>query len=182
LNTAYRKLYPEEDISILIQDAFDRGFIKTLLARNEVFAKYPDKQFFALFDFDDAYDDWRSLGGEHQVTDIGLGLCRKLTDKNAYAFLLPVRDNTLRGQVWDEDNPIEKIKPNPRYCLEHLFWGIDGLDDWFRTDAGTGLVRFKGDKHKVKFAEEVVPGLNAENFEVFRPMFEFIQAKCAGNE
>jgi hypothetical protein len=33
LNTAYKKLYPDEDISILIQDAFDRGFIKNLLKR-----------------------------------------------------------------------------------------------------------------------------------------------------
>jgi hypothetical protein len=66
LNTAYRKLYPDEDISILVQDAFDRGFIRTLLARHEVFATYPDKQFFALFDFDDAYNDWRDLGGEFQ--------------------------------------------------------------------------------------------------------------------
>jgi predicted ATPase len=178
LNTAHKKLYPAEDISVLIQDAFDRGFIKILLARNEVFATYPDKQFFALFDFDDAYEDWRDLGGESQVTDIGLGLCRKLVDKNAHTFLLPVPDNALRGQVWDEANPIEKIKPKPHYCVEHIFWGVEGMEGWFRTDDKTGQVRFKGDKHKVKFAKEVVPKLDAACFEIFRPMFEFIKSKC----
>ena len=180
LNTAYKKLYPNEDIAILVQDAFDRGFIKVLFARNEVFAAYPDKQLFALFDFDDAYDDWRDLGGVHQVTDIGLGLTRKLDGKNAYTFLLPVPENQLRDQVWDDANPIEKIKPNPHYCIEHIFWGVQGLDDWFRADPKSGAIKFKGDKHKVKFAKEVVPTLSAPSFEYFRPIFEFIKSKCAG--
>lgn len=178
LNTAYRKLYPDEDISILIQDAFDRGFIRTLMARHELYASYPEKHFFALFDFDDAYDDWRNLRGENQVTDIKLGLCRKLHDKNAYTFLLPIPENDLKSQVWDEENPIEKIKTKPHFCIEHIFWGISGLESWFRTDNNTGEVRFKGDKHKVRFAKEIVPNFEPEAFEVFRPMFEFIKSKC----
>ncbi|MBQ5948281.1 ATP-dependent endonuclease [Massilia sp. ST3] len=179
LNTAYKKLYPDEEITILVQDAFDRGFIKVLFARNEVFSAYPDKQLFALFDFDDAYDDWRDLGGKHQVTDIGLGLARKLDGKNAYAFLLPIPDNQLREQVWDSQNPIEKIKPNPHFCIEHIFWGCQGMDDWFRPDPKTGMIKFKGDKHKVKFAKEVVPTLDAPCFEPFRPIFDFIKSKGA---
>lgn len=178
LNTAYAKLYPDTDIPILIQDAFDRGFIRTLLARDEIFTVYPDKHFFALFDFDDAYDDWRKLGGAHEVTNIELGLCRKLLDKNAHAFLLPIPDNPLRTQVWDDGNPIEKIKPKPQFCIEHIFWGVEGLGSWFRTDNVTGLIKFKGDKHKVRFAKEIVPTLDAACFEVFRPMFEFIKSKC----
>lgn len=180
LNTAYRKLYPDEDISILVQDAFDRGFIRTLLARQEVFATYPDKQFFALFDFDDAYNDWRDLGGEYQINEISLGLCRKLEGKNAYTFLLPVPDNDLKKQVWDESNPTEKIRPKPHFCVEHIFWGIAELNSWFRTDDSSGLIKFKNDKHKVKFAKEIVPTLDAACFEPFRPIFEFIKSKCAG--
>lgn len=179
LNTAYRKLYPDEDISILVQDAFDRGFMRTLLARNEVFATYPDKHFFALFDFDDAYNDWRDLGGEYQISDIGLGLCRKLEGKNAHTFLLPVPDNDLRRQVWDESNPTEKVRPKPHFCIEHIFWGNDSLNNWFRTDDRSGLIKFKDNKHKVKFAKEVVPTLDRACFEGFRPMFEFIKSKCA---
>jgi len=178
LNTAYRKLYPDEDISVLVQDAFDRGFIRILLARHEMFATYPDKQFFALFDFDDAYNDWRDLGGEFQVTDISLGLCRKLQGKNAHTFLLPIPDNDLKEQVWDDSNPTEKIRPKPHFCVEHIFWGTDGLDGWFRTDDKSGLIKFKGDKHKVRFAREVVSNLAPACFEVFRPMFEFIKSKC----
>lgn len=177
LNTAHKKLYPNEDISVLVQDAFDRGFIKILLARHEIFATYPDKQLFALFDFDDAHNDWRELGGESQVTDIGLGLCRKLPHKNAHTFFLPVPNNKLRAQVWDDTNPIEKIKSKPHFCVEHIFWHIQGLDQWFRTDDKTGLIKFKSDKQKVKFAKEVVPTLDAACFEVFRPIFDFIHSK-----
>lgn len=178
LNTAYTKLYPNTDIPILIQDAFDRGFIKTLLARHEIFDGYPDKHFFALFDFDDGYDDWRSLGGMQVVSDISLGLCRKLNEKNCHAFLLPIPDNKLRSQVWDKANPIEKIKSKPCFCIEHIFWGIEGLDNWYRTDDKTGLIRFKNEKHKVKFAKEIVPALDTACFEILRPMFDFIKGKC----
>jgi len=154
-----------------------------LLARNEIFASYPDKQFFALFDFDDAYEDWRKLGGKSQVTDISLGLCRKLDGKNAHTFLLPVQDNKLKAQVWDDDNPNEKIKPKPHFCVEHIFWGIDKLKGWFRTDSKSGLIKFKGDKHKLKFAKDIVPELPADHFEVFRPIFDFIQSTlCRAND
>jgi hypothetical protein len=118
------------------------------------------------------------LGGEHQVTDIGLGLCRKLDGKNAHAFLLPVPDNLLKAQVWDDANPIEKIKAKPHYCMEHIFWGVVGLDGWFRSDEKTGQIRFKGDKHKVKFAKEAVFTIDAACFEAFRPIFEFIKSTC----
>jgi predicted ATPase len=174
LNTAYTKLYPGSDIPVLVQDAFDRGFIKILFARNDIFTTYPDKHFFALFDFDDAYDDWRDLGGMQQVTDIGRGLCRKLSNKNAHTFLLPIPNNQLRTQVWDETNPIEKIRSNPHFCVEHIFWGVQGLDNWFKTDDKNGLIKFKGDKHKVN----VIPTLDSACFELFRPMFEFILSKC----
>jgi energy-coupling factor transporter ATP-binding protein EcfA2 len=177
LNTAYRKLYPNAEVDLLFQDAFDRGFIRTLFARQEIFATYPQKELFALFDFDDAYEDWRSLGGEHQVNDISLGLCRKLTNKNAYTFLLPIPNNRLRAQVWDEGNAVEKIKPNPHFCMEHVFWEVVGLEKWFRTDPETGRIYFKGDKHKVRFAREIVPSLSPKCFEPFRSMFEFIKAR-----
>lgn len=177
LNTAYQKLFPNEDMPVLVQDAFDRGFIKILLARGDIYRVHPQKCFFALFDFDDAYDDWRELGGDHAVTDIGVGLCRKLKDKNAYTFMLPIPNNELRSQVWDEENPIEKIKPNPHFCIEHAFWGVPGLDGWFKEK--NGLIEFKGDKFKVNFAGNIVSQLAAQHFEIFRPVFEFIKANCA---
>ncbi|WP_420836678.1 ATP-dependent nuclease [Agitococcus lubricus] len=176
LNVAHKKLYPNEDITILIHDAFNRGFIRTLFSRSEIFNAYPNKSFFALFDFDDAYQDWRSLIGQNLESDISRGLCKKLTGKKGYSFLLPIPNNTLRSQVWDENNPIEKVMPNPHFCIEHVFWHAEGLESWFRKDVSSGCITFKGDKHKVRFAKEIVPNLASECFEPFRPMFELIKA------
>ena len=179
LNTAYEKLYPGEDIPILIQDAFDHGFIKTLFARNDIFEKYSSKKFFALFDFDKAYENWRSLGGDYEVDDIEIGLCRKLSDKEAYAFMLPIPNNQLRLQVWDENNPTEKIKPNPCFAIEHIFWESlsSSSDRWFKNDS-KGIIKFRTKKNKVKFAEDIVPSLEPHWFEILRPMFDFIKLKC----
>lgn len=176
LNTAYKMLYPQEDIPILIQDAFDRGFIKVLLSRSSTYEIHPNKKFFGLFDFDDAYEDWRTLGASNVITEIEKGLCRKINGRESYVFLLPIPDNALKIQVWDEANPVEKIVPKPHFCIEHVFW--DSFEDktlWFKEK--NGIQYFKGDKHKVNFAENIVPTLPSESFEAFRPIFEFIKAK-----
>lgn len=178
LNTAYKKLYPTVDMPILVQDAFDRGFVRTLLSRTDTYTRHPGKKFFGLFDFDDAYEDWRTLGATNEVNQIELGLCRKITDKEAYIFILPITNNDLKIQVYNDANPIDKIVPKPHFCIEHIFW--DSFDDktlWFKEKLG--IQHFKGDK--VRFAKEIVPSLPPESFEVFRPMFEFIKSKCERN-
>lgn len=183
LNTAYRKLYPQEEVGILVQDAFNRGFVQQLLARNDLYKRYPTKKFFGLFDFDDGYEDWRKLDGTFEVKDESKGLCKKITDKNGqvkqgYAFLLPLPNSEIKNQVWDENNPIERVKDSCCYYIEHVFHGVDGLEGWFKVDPKTKHIVFKSDQRKVEFAETIVPTLDAIHFEPFRPMFEFIRQKC----
>jgi energy-coupling factor transporter ATP-binding protein EcfA2 len=181
LNTAFEKLFPGEDIPFLIQDAFDRGFIKTLLSRGEIFTAYPNKPFFAIFDFDDAYGDWRSMPGKVIQANIELGLCKELSGKNAHIFLLPIPNNQLKNQVWDETNPIEKVKPKTQFCIEHIFWGQPGLDRYYTepgTDDDKAIIFFKDPKKKVNFAKKVVPTLDVACFELLRPIFSFIRSYC----
>ncbi len=181
LNTAFKKLFPDEDISILIQDAFGCGFIKILLSRDDIFTEYPDKQFFALFDFDGAYEDWRELTGTLIVNDIDKGFCKKLSNKNAHIFLLPIPENELKIQVCDDSHPIEKIKSKPHFCIEHIFWEPLQKSGYYikKELHGCEQICFKEDKKKkVKFAKEVIPNLDAACFEVFRPMFDFIRSHC----
>jgi len=180
LNTAFKKLFPDEDIPFLVQDAFDRGFIKVLLSRKDIYINYPNKAFFALFDFDDAYEDWRSMPGKYIQKDINKGYCKKLDDKNAHIFLLPIPENKLKNQVWDDNNSVEKIKQKPHFCIEHIFWGQPKTANYYKEEKTNECeeIHFKGEKYKVKFAEEIVPSLDAKCFEVFLPMFDFIKSHC----
>lgn len=180
LNTAFKKLFPDEDIPFLIQDAFERGFIKTILSRNDVYRNYPEKAFFALFDFDDAYEDWRKMQGKLIQTDINKGYCKKLDNKNAHIFLLPIPENKLKNQVCDDNNPIENIKQKPHFCIEHIFWGQPKTANYYimQTFNECEEIQFRGNRYKVQFAEEIVPSLDAVCFEVFRPMFDFIRSHC----
>lgn len=180
LNTAFKKLFFDEDIPFLIQDAFDRGFIKNILSRNDVYRNYPEKAFFALFDFDDAYEDWRRMQGKLIESDINKGYCKKLDNKNAHIFLLPIPENKLKSQVCDDNNPIENIKPKPHFCIEHIFWGQPQTANYYRIQTFNGCeeIQFRADRYKVEFAQKIVPSLDAVCFEVFRPMFDFIRLHC----
>jgi energy-coupling factor transporter ATP-binding protein EcfA2 len=181
LNTAYEKLYDDQEIPILIQDAFGRGFLKQLFSASDIFTNYPEKQFFALFDFDDAYYDWNKLKGDRLLDiDMRNGLCKKLSGRNAHAFLLPIPDNRLRLQVVNED-PYQPFKDKPCFGIEHIFWDAPGLNQnrWFKEDKNSGYISFSGkQKDKVKFAKSIVPTLDVSSFEIFRPIFEFILLKA----
>ncbi|TGK78190.1 ATP-binding protein [Leptospira montravelensis] len=177
LETAYQKLYNEEDMPFLIQDAFDRGFIKILLLRSEIYANYQNKTFFGLFDFDEAYNDWRELPGDLVEEEICNGLCKKLRNREAFAFLLPLPQNELKNQVWNDNNPVDKVKANPCFSIEHLFWGLTETNCYFKEN-NRNLEKefiFKGDK--IHFAKEIVPNLPGEAFKPLRPMFDFIRGK-----
>ena len=181
LNTAYKKLYPNEEIPILVQDAFDRGFLRNLMKQDKIYQKYPDKHFFSLFDFDDAYEDWRGLGGTIIEEDFEKGLCRKLSDREGFAFMLPVPNNDISRQVWDPSRSIEVVLDKPHYAIEHVFWNDPAMKEtWLKTDARDNVVRFKStkSKYKIKFADEVVPSIEAAYFEPLRPLFKLIKSKA----
>jgi predicted ATPase len=184
LNTAFEKLFPDEDISVLIQDGFDCGSMRNLFAREDIFRNYQKKHFFGLFDFDKGYHEWNRLLGNLVVTQEDKGLCKKLKNKNAHVFLLPLPNNKLKSQVWDDTNPIQKVKSDCRFDIELIFWGDTKTEKYYHdyidkaSNSCTGIY-FKGDK--VKFAEKVIPTLDATCFEIFRPMFEFIRSHCSAS-
>lgn len=179
LEYAYKKLYETSEIPFLIQDAFNRGFLKILIKEGSIFTNYPSKKFFALFDFDDAYEDWRDISGEHIITDWHKGLCKKILDKEGYVLLLPVPNNDLKKQAIDENNPIEKIITNPHICVEHLFWHIESLKGYFKEidKRDNKIISFKGDKYKIKFAQDEISKLNKDDFSILKPIFELINSK-----
>ncbi len=179
LETAWSKLYPTEERNFEIQNAFSCGFLRNLIRDNTLYQNHPDRTFFSVFDFDEAYNDWNQLGQDVQI-DPCQCLVKKHNAHESYAMLLPVPTNgQIRNQVI---NPHTGGNYGNRSLLtiELLFHGVPGLDQYFvvDTDRTDGFIKFVSDGQKVSFAKEVVPTLDAACFEAFRPMFEFIKSKC----
>lgn len=180
LETAWTKIFPAQKRSFVIQNAFDRIFLRNLFSREELEKNFPDRIMFALFDFDEAYDDWNGLKKESDSeTDPYKGLSKQLKCKHHYAMLLPVPDiQALKHQVL---NPEGKPwgKGASHLPIELLFYKDELLGQWFQKKATSGggeIIEFIGDK--VSFAKNFVPTLEAACFEPFKLVFEFIQSKC----
>tara|TARA_R110002074_G_scaffold378796_1_gene556746 strand:+ start:19962 stop:21800 length:1839 start_codon:yes stop_codon:yes gene_type:complete len=176
LETAWTKLNPHKKRLFEIQNAFDCGYLRNLVKRESLYADNPGRTFFALFDFDEAHGDWAQLGDLVEV-DPRKCLIRKPNNRACYAMLLPVPvASTIKDQVV---NPVtgQDYGAKSRLTIELLFHDVPGLDVHFEPDPTERdhCKRFVGDK--VRFAENVVPGLSTEHFEVFRPIFDFIESK-----
>lgn len=183
LETAWEKLYPTVKRGFEVQNAFDRGFLRNLFSRDELGVNFPGRTMFALFDFDEAFDDWNRLKKDCDLeTDPCKGLSKQLKCKYHYAMLLPVPDiETVKQQVLDSKGKPWGKGSNSHLSIELLFYRDDLLGQWFRkkaTPGGGEIIEFFGDK--VSFAKSFVPTLDAASFNVFAPIFEFVQSTCGG--
>lgn len=179
LEAAWKKLYPTEQRPFEIQNAFSCGFLRNLVKDNALYQNHLGRTFFALFDFDEAYNDWNQLGQDVQ-TDPFKCLAKKRNGCESYALLLPVPPTgQIRSQVI---NPRTGGNFGSRSLLtiELLFHGISGLEAYFPidTERTDGFIKFISDSQKTTFAKDVVPTLDSTYFAVFRPLFDFIRAKC----
>lgn len=179
LETAWQKLYPGVQRPFEIQNAFSCGFQRNLVKDNALYQNHPNRTFFALFDFDEAYNDWNQLGQDVQ-TDPTLCLTKKRNGHESYAILLPVpATGPIRQQVINPHTG-GNYGNKSLLTIELLFHGVAGTDTYFTidTERTDGFIKFISDSKKTTFAKDVVPTLDAACFEVFQPMFEFIKSKC----
>lgn len=183
LETAWQKLYPDEDRPFEIQNAFSCGFLRNLVNTDGIYQNSSNRRFFALFDFDEAYNDWVQLGDIIE-TDYHKCLAKQHRRYNCISLLLPVpATGIIKEQVINPAN-VSDYGNRSLLTIELLFYGIDGLDSYFVDDTkrppGTWK-KFVADNKKADFAKNVIPSLAAEHFDIFRPMFEFIKSKCELN-
>ena len=179
LETAWQKLYPTVRRPFEIQNAFSCGFQRNLVKDNALYQNHPGRTFFALFDFDEAYNDWNQLGQDVQ-TDPALCLTKKRNGCESYALLLPVPvAGQIRGQVINPHTG-GNFGGKSLLTIELLFHGAPGLDAYFTidTERTDGFIKFISDSQKTTFARDVVPSLDATHFEAFRPIFDFVLSKC----
>ncbi len=178
LEAAWAKLYPGTTCRFEIQNTFGCGFLRALFKDQELKNHFPARKMFALFDFDEAYNEWKGLKkGRDEVTDPFAGLAKQLEYEHHYALLVPVPHvEVLKKHALDNSG-----KPWPRPCLsiELLFFSEDLIGQCFRRCAvpGSGeIIEFYGDK--VAFAKDRIPRMPAANFEPLRSMLDFVTSKC----
>lgn len=188
LSIAWIKLNAGVACPFEIIQCFDCGHLRKQLNKAELYQDHPGRLFFGLFDFDMAYGDWARVGGlkSHHVVagnfeqpQVELGLACRRNGHPAYAILLPVPvDLSVRGQVCNADTG-QTYGNASRLTIELLFRDVPDVGQHFAVDPDhpARWERFVG--NKVQFAQEVVPGIEAQYFEPFRPIFDFIQAKIA---
>lgn len=176
LRTAWERTFPGQDCPFEIEQAFDCAFLRNLMKRQSLYDGNPGRKFFALFDFDGAYQDWAQIGDLIEP-DISRCLTVKRRNAEGYAMLLPVPVGlSVRNQVWNA-NANRTFEGESRLSIELLLKDVPGIDQHFAVDVNdrAGWIKFNGDK--VRFAAEVVPNIPPQHFVVFKPIFDFVLSR-----
>jgi predicted ATPase len=187
LETAWRKLYPDRERPFIVQSAFCRSILYSLFSDDQLRVQYKDRLMFGLFDFDEAYDDWNGLkppNVSNEQDDPFKGLAKKLNHPSHYAMLLPVPENDdIKPQVLNENGEPWGRGVDSHLSIKLLFYRDNLLGRNFKkkaTPGGGEIVEFIG--KKTKFANNTVPQFGVECFEIFKPIFEFMESKTLATE
>lgn len=183
IKEAWNKLNPQVEIPFIPFYAFGHKFVKQVMQDPQVITEMEGLPIFGLFDFDKAFNTWNGFSNTNLETDIHRGLVKKMdgaeenTNEEVFALMLPVPSgleitsqviNETDGSHWGERSLM---------AIEHLFMHIPNLNEYFEIDESRPEKFKKFCGNKVEFAKSVVPNLDREHFEVFRPLFEFIESK-----
>ncbi len=177
LYEAWSRLYDYE-IPFDICFGFGCEYLRKILGSDKFQTEMGGKPIFGLFDFDEAYNHWNSLkiDGVLLEEDPFKGICKKVENKNSYAFLIPVPQiDEIKNQVIKDEATNETFGYQSKVEMEHLFYSSE-TSNKFNTKNGVGgsqIIEIS-DSQKIAFAQETVPSLDDAHFEVLKPMFEFI--------
>ncbi|WP_411820230.1 AAA family ATPase [Hyphococcus formosus] len=177
LEIAWKKLFGDRQRPFEIQGTFGCGFLGALLREESIYNDHPDRKFFGVFDFDEAYNNWNSNNTEFIQQDVARGLVRRKQNHPGFFILLPVPPAlTVRTQVINPQTG-EHYRERSALPIEMLFHDTPGLEEHFCDDQSRpGNIRKLACK-KTVFARQIVPEIDAAHFECFRPLFEFIETQ-----
>lgn len=183
LNIAWNKLY-QQPIPFHILYAFNSIYLRQLLQDQRILNELNGKPAFGIFDFDEAYNEWNYLRNENDellVDDPYLGLTKKIHQKNSFAIMLPVPViEQIENQVISDKATKTTFGGESEMEIEHIFYNVPLAESFFVEvikPGGGRVIDFKKER-KTQFAKNFVPKVPNVHFEVFRPIFEFIRAKC----
>ena len=178
ITEAWHQLYSEE-VPFIPFYAFSCSYINQLITDERIHNEMEGRPIFAMFDFDEAYNQWNSLKGDVLNSDPTTGMIKKWGNGESYAFMLPIPENDdIHKQVYKNIKNKETFEGKSYCAIEHCFYGYDQTKTYYKNEpvAGGAKITFVGDK--TNFAKNIVPSLPKESFETFRPLFEFIKSKC----
>lgn len=177
IKEAWYRLNPDKEIPFIPFYAFGHKYLAQLMKDPEVIKDMEGLPIFGLFDFDKAYNTWNGFSNIDECTDAYLGLVKKMQDNEVYAIMLPVpKDKPIENQVINKEGG-GTYGENAVMAIEHLFSHLPELEPMFIKDKKlpSKFKRFHGDK--VEFAKVKAPTFPYECFEVFKPIFDFIESK-----
>lgn len=174
LEVAWEKLYAGNDRPFEIQNAFSCSFMRALMKDPNLYQNYVGRQFFALFDFDSAFDEWNSFDGDLVSNDPMKGLIKKRRSDEGYVMLLPVPVNEVIKKQVINPSTGQNYGGRSLLTIELLFYGLEQTITYFQEDESRPdrFIKFQGDK--VNFAKSVLPRLGTQDFEPLKPIFDFI--------
>ena len=180
LETAWKKLYGNEEMPFYIQECFSASFLGQLFNSGDeqpdgIFTQFPDRKMIALFDFDSSgYTNWNRKKFNQIELNPCKGLLRKNV-KNGYLMLLPVPDEEgIKELVIIENNETYKDKSN--LTIESLFINEkDCRKKFFKEEPivyGGSIPKINNKKREFT---EYIKDLDIENFKHCIPIFNVIK-------
>lgn len=168
LKNAWKKLRGV-DIPFQIINGYGRSHIAVILKDEEFFRKTPNRLFIALFDFDEAYNDWYGLKNFEVIfNDESKGLTKKSNYYRTYACLLPVPPE--RSALASSEFGILSCLPIELLFSDKTLKKRDNLSE-IGTPGGGKIIRFKGDK--MRFAESTA-SLTKKDFSNFEKVISLL--------
>ena len=173
LENAFSKLYPEIVRPFNLINGSCANHLKNIFENDSTFEKNENQQI-AIFDFDDAYNQWNGVKNYELIENNPYKcLTKKHKSKNGYVILLPVpRIGLIESQVINDN---DNFKHKSVLEIEHLFFDIEECKEWFISEKNPGgvIYQFKGDKFKSEFSKKT-DNFSKESFKNFIPLFEKI--------
>lgn len=136
---------------------------------------------FGLFDFDKAYNSWNGFSNNDRCVNPYEGLIKQMDGNEVYAMMLPVPNGKPIAQQVINNATGGTFGEHSLMAIEHLFHHIPEIATMFEPDLSlpSQFLRFQGDK--VSFCKNLVPTFGDEPFQVFKPIFDFIESKIPQN-
>ncbi len=180
LEKAWELLFPNKNNPYIIKEKNNAQRVSYALENAEIFGK---KLVFGLFDFDrEGYQKWNGLESHSYTESLNTAekcLTRKKRRANFFALLLPLPNNVkIKEQVINPTTG-SHFGDKSKLEIEHLFYGVAGLESHFEEKSTPGRGSEICLKGKTDQLIDAAVKIGSVAFENFKPIFKTLEDLCA---